>query len=73
MKIGEKGWRDVSRLLQVSDKDAFMALNVFENETKDEDGNPTMDIFKEPKKITDICEKYANFSHAKNVTVIIAS
>ena len=30
------------------------------DETRDKNGKPTMDIFKEPRKITDICEKYAN-------------
>ena len=38
----------------------WMMVAVALDETKDKDGNPTMDIFKEPKKITDICEKYAN-------------
>ena len=38
----------------------WMMVAVALDETKDKDGKPTMDIFKEPKKITDICEKYAN-------------
>ena len=38
----------------------WMMVAIALDETRDKDGKPTMDIFKEPKKITDICEKYAN-------------
>ncbi len=38
----------------------WMMVSVALNETKDLNGNPTMEIFKEPKKIIEICEKYAN-------------
>ena len=38
----------------------WMMVAVALDETRDKNGKPTMDIFKEPKKITDICEKYAN-------------
>jgi len=38
----------------------WMMVAVALDETKDSKGNPTMDIFKEPKKIIEICEKYAN-------------
>jgi len=38
----------------------WMMVAVALEETKDSKGNPTMDIFQEPKKIIEICEKYAN-------------
>lgn len=38
----------------------WMMVAVALDETKDADGRPTMDIFKEPRKIIEICEKYAN-------------
>ena len=38
----------------------WMMVAVALEETKDSDGNPTMEIFKEPKKILGICEGYAN-------------
>ena len=37
-----------------------MMVAIALDETRDADGRPTMDIFKEPRKITEICEKYAN-------------
>ena len=43
IKIGEKWWRDVCEHLQVSDQDAFIALNVFKYETKDNDGFKVVD------------------------------
>ena len=38
----------------------WMMVAIALDETRDKNGKPTMDIFKEPKKIIDICEKYAN-------------
>jgi hypothetical protein len=38
----------------------WMMVSVALNDTKDSKGNPTMDIFREPRKIIEICEKYAN-------------
>ena len=38
----------------------WMMVAVALEETKDSQGNPTMDIFKEPRKIIEICEQYAN-------------
>ena len=38
----------------------WMMVAVALEETKDSNGNPTMEIFKEPKKIIGICEGYAN-------------
>ena len=38
----------------------WMMVAVALEETKDSNGNPTMEIFKEPKKIIKICEEYAN-------------
>tara|TARA_B110000438_G_C15594566_1_gene555339 strand:+ start:57 stop:599 length:543 start_codon:yes stop_codon:yes gene_type:complete len=38
----------------------WMMVAIALDETKDAEGRPTMDIFKEPRKITEICEKYAN-------------
>lgn len=38
----------------------WMMVAIALEETKDSKGNPTMDIFKEPTKIIEICEKYAN-------------
>lgn len=53
----------------------WMMVAVALEETKDSKGNPTMDIFKEPKKIIEICEGYANggigdlIKMAENVSV----